>query len=530
MRRDNRRFVTGAVSTLVVLTVVLIAASGSLGSVTDASTGSQSALGDRTGTLQVRAEGMDDARPLPQLRMAPQRRTVSDAPAGNTGFIAPSLDLPHLTGATLPDGAVVQAMPAEFDWRDQDGTSYVTPVKDQGDCGSCYAFAAIGDFESKLLIGGAGAYDLSENHAKACNWRAVNGFEDPPGVPWGSCSGGNAYMMTSLFSQAGTVLEAWDPYIDEDVPCKQGSPYSKSLLGWRIISDRWVPETTVLKYYIYNYGPVYSAMYVDSSKGFNDGYDGSFTFDYSTFGDGVDHAVLIVGWSDNLPPVPGSSIPAEGWIVKNSWGTGWGDEGYFYMTYGSGNIGTYSSFVYDWQDYDPYGDLWYYDDDGFVWSVGCEGQRVMWALARFTAPEDTNVSRVELWTTDATTGIDIYIYGAFDGNEPTNLLTTSLDHAFSEPGYHSVPLSAPLPVDSGEDVVVVARIANGSYGYPAVIDWNGPIESERTYLSCTGSAGSWADIGPGVGELPPADVAIRVRTSADWDLSEEVFLPLLTRD
>ena len=126
-----------------------------------------------------------------------------------------------------PKSFVSQAPPRSWDWRTQ---GKITPVKDQDNRGACYAFASIGNIESKILIDNAGTYDFSENNAKECNWYEtadINGGT--------SCSGGNYFMMASLFSKKGTVLESCDPYVDSDVDCKSACPYQKTLLDWRLI-------------------------------------------------------------------------------------------------------------------------------------------------------------------------------------------------------------------------------------------------------------------------------------------------------
>jgi C1A family cysteine protease len=73
------------------------------------------------------------------------------------------MDLSHLKGDRMPEGVSAAALLSRWDWREQ---GVVTSVKNQGACGSCYAFAAIGNIESKMLIDGAGSYDFSENNAK----------------------------------------------------------------------------------------------------------------------------------------------------------------------------------------------------------------------------------------------------------------------------------------------------------------------------------------------------------------------------
>jgi C1A family cysteine protease len=413
------------------------------------------------------------------------------------------MDLSHLTGQEMPERAASPgSLPSEWDWRDE---GKVTPVKDQGSCVSGYAFATIAGFESKILIDNDNVLDFSENHAKECNWRELNDFEDPPGTPWGSCDGGDAKMLASLFSQTGTVRDWCDQYVDSDVDCNTTCPYEKTLLDWRIISEGSIPDTGVLKQYIYDHGPVIASMYADAGQGFNSSYDGSYTFSYTVPGDSTNHLVLIVGWSDSLPTAQSGTGLADGWIVKNHSGTGWGDDGYFYITYGAGNIGMDSSYVYDWQDYDLDGGIWYYDDDGWTTSLGC-GDLDAYALARFIPDENTWATRVELWTVDAAS-IDIYLYDDFDGSIPTNLLALKTGSTFSEAGYHSVALDEPVPVTSGDDINVMVRVTNASSVYPIAADFHGPIETGRTYFSC--NLPSWQDLGA----VSSSDAAIRLRTS-----------------
>jgi hypothetical protein len=114
---------------------------------------------------------------------------------------------------------------------------------------------------------------------------------------------------------------------------------------------------------------------------------------------------------------------------------------------------------------------------------------------------------VEFWTTDANTNVSAYVYDDFDGTTPSNKLAEVLDRSFDEAGYHSVALSSPVPVTSGDDVVAVVEFVNESYTYPIPLDQEGPYEAGRTYKSHSGTAGSWQAMGS------PYDVAIRLRTS-----------------
>jgi len=462
---------------------------------------------------------------LPDPQRAPRRPAESKAGPPGTGFVPPELDLSHLTGQSAPKPSTPTV--SRFDWR---SAGKVTPVKAQGNCDSCYAFAAVANFESRLLINGEGQYDLSENNVKECNWYDT------------SCGGGNFKQVVGFLSKQGAVLESCDGYVASDVACKTSCAYQKTLLDWRIISaGESVAATNVLKSYIQTYGPVFTSLYVGKGDAWGtefQNYDGSYVLNHAGQ-ETPNHAVVIVGWDDSLV----QQADGGAWIVKNSWGPNWGgtcgygaEGGYFYIAYGAARIGSNASFIYNWQDYDPTGGIMYFDDGGWSDAYGYTGTTTAWGLCRFTPAGNAFVTRVEFWTTDVTTDVDIKLYDSFNKSTstPSTLLHSALNRSFDEAGYHSVVVDPPVPIATGDDIIAVVKFTNQSNNYPVAADFRGTAESERTYLSKTGTNGSWLDLGAGYG----ADVAIRLRTSSaavgptpTWVPGpHHVYLPLVLKN
>jgi len=430
-----------------------------------------------------------------ELQMAPLKPAVETNLPSDCGFIAPLKNLPHLNGLKFPAVLSTLAPPESFDWRD---SSKVTSVKNQGSCGSCYAFTSIANFESKVLLDADVTFDFSENNAKECNYLGT------------SCDGGNFYELASHFSQKGVVLESCDGYVAANVACNSSCAYIKTLLGWNIICTDAVPSYTVLQNYIQTHGPVYTTVYAGNGDAWDtefNNYNGSYTMYYAGT-EATNHAVLIVGWDDNLVHADGTG----GWIVKNTWGTGWGDNGYFTIAYGSANIGQWSSFASEWKDFNNNEEIMYYDEGGWSSEFGI-GSTVSWGMASFTPTEDIYLSRVEFWTTDITTDVDIYIYDSFDGTTLSGLLASQLDNSYGEAGYHSVLLDSPPEISSGNEIFAAVRITNDSYGFPIAVDNVGPAAPSKTYMSANGS--SWYNMGSDYS----VDVAIRIRTVPTFAVS-----------
>jgi len=212
-------------------------------------------------------------------------------------------------------------LPARFDWREQGGC---TPVRNQGGCGSCWAFATVAPLECNILIRDGISVDLSEQWLLSCNRSNY------------SCSGGwfaHEYheWRTDSCGGSGAVLESAFPYVASQVPCNCPYAHPYTIAGWAYVgSSGGVPSTAAIKQAIIDYGPVSVGVYVDSAF---TNYSGG-VFNACTDGT-PNHAVALVGWDD-----------ADGaWILRNSWGPYWGEGGYMRIQYGCSRVGYAACFV-----------------------------------------------------------------------------------------------------------------------------------------------------------------------------------------
>ena len=267
----------------------------------------------------------------------PKRKTTIQVPeialAADLGNPNPPLMRPAALLSTTPGEEIVSGslqLAASFDWRTVNGQNYVSPVKNQGSCGSCWAFGTVAPLEAKLLISGGGLADLSEQYLVSCN---NNGW---------SCSGGwwaHDYHYNKKVSgefEAGSVLESIFPYTASGSACNPPHAHSQKIESWKYVGSSFgVPSVEAIKTAIATYGPVAAAVCVGSA--FSNYHSGIFSTDEKNVckTGQVNHAVVLVGWDD----------ATDTWIMKNSWGTGWGESGYMRIKRNVSNIGYAANYV-----------------------------------------------------------------------------------------------------------------------------------------------------------------------------------------
>lgn len=209
-------------------------------------------------------------------------------------------------------------LPRHFDWREKFSLS---PIKNQLSCGSCWSFSTVATMQDAMIIKGTGFNDLSEQFLLSCNKEG-----------W-SCQGGffaHDYHMAPL----GAVPTKEFPYQAKDIACKQGLSHPWTLSSWAYIpskNDSTPPSVEDIKNAIYTYGPIAVGIAAtDAVTAYKSG-----IFNQCDSSAQPNHAVNLVGWDDD----------GQYWIMRNSWGTSWGEQGYMRIKYGCNLIGISANYI-----------------------------------------------------------------------------------------------------------------------------------------------------------------------------------------
>ena len=198
-----------------------------------------------------------------------------------------------------------------FDWRSQ---NIVTSVKDQGACGSCWAFAVAGAYECSYAIrNNKWKRDISEQQMVNC-------------VAGSDCGGGNHSNAMDYMVATGVPSENIEPYTVSNGNCDAGNSGSYQAINWGYVNpNRNIPTVSELKAALCEYGPITIGIYATSAlKTYTTG-----VFNEGITGRSSNHAVVLVGWDDEK----------NAWLIKNSWGEDWGEAGYGWINYNTNSVG-----------------------------------------------------------------------------------------------------------------------------------------------------------------------------------------------
>lgn len=235
-------------------------------------------------------------------------------------------------GTTLPqewknmpfaEPAPKVALPESFDWREK---GVVTPVKNQGMCGSCWSFSATGAMEGAWALSGKPLVSLSEQNLVDCDHECMI-YEKENSCDAG-CNGGlmpNAF--TWVIKNGGINSEEQYPYQGRDGQCRfDASKTVAKFSNWTMVSSNEVEMAN----YLIQHGPIAIAADANMWQFYM---GGVFTL---PCGKTLNHGILIVGFGHKKSTLGKDHLF---WIVKNSWGSGWGEKGYILLERGVDKCG-----------------------------------------------------------------------------------------------------------------------------------------------------------------------------------------------
>lgn len=227
--------------------------------------------------------------------------------------------------ASMPSyrGKLSSYLPEEFDWRNVSGQNFVSPVRDQGECGSCYAFSSLAMLESRLRIATNNTVQVvfSPQDVLSCSEYSQG------------CEGGFPYLIAGKYAQDfGVVQEQCDPYQGEDDKCPVETCKRYYVAEYNYVGGFYGGcNEALMKLDLVTNGPLTVAFEVYPDFQFYRGGIYHHTGLRDSFNPFmiVNHGVLIVGYG--MENKTGEAY----WIVKNSWGTEWGEDGYFRIRRGT---------------------------------------------------------------------------------------------------------------------------------------------------------------------------------------------------
>lgn len=425
---------------------------------------------------------------------------------------------------SVPDNLIQSSsLPKKYNLAD-DG--YVTDVRNQNPYPTCWAFASLASMESNILKSGNAdaSLDLSEKHLA---WFSYNGADQSTdkslyagGDTYTSLGyspydlGGSVYISAStLMRRYGAVDESIVPYdfssekeIDSSFKNMsnvylQNAEFLPSTTSFtldqsgNLIDQKLLDSETVeasiqeIKQNIYSGGAVAVSYYCsDSMTGstvndhyWNDTYK-SYYFNAQLNGEDnfrqPNHGVTLVGWDDDFskdkfeitPPGDGA------WIVKNSWGSNWGDNGYFYLSYY--DVSFYEPIIFNAEDADyksdgttehEYENIYQYDGVGFGDAQIYFEDNTCKTANFFTSRGDETLEAISVALLYPGTTVNYEIYTGVTSNvDPTQgTLKAEGSKTFTNKGYFTIPLDKSVDLSKGErySVVINVCVQSGSEEY-----------------------------------------------------------------
>lgn len=429
------------------------------------------------------------------------------------------LDFSHLKRKTTTPLRNIQkasTFPAAYDLRTK---SKLSPVKEQVS-GTCWAFASMAAMESYLLPDET--RDLFELQMAYIAYVGDDSFTPDPNYIILD-QGGDMWKATAILSRWSSPVNESDVQYGENDVIPNDKPVQKHLQKalylpnmTSVSHDQFNADN--IKNGLMNYGAVAIGMHWPE-EGEEASYNSETNAFYYNGENSSNHEVNIVGWDDTFAKEKFPTMP-EGngaWIVRNSWGGTWGEQGYFYMSYYDTAIDDGVALVVE--DVDNYDNIYQYDPLGWITSIGdTDSDAAMYANV-FTATGDETLKAVSFYvpTDNATVEISIHT-NCSDLPSSGDLAAPATSGTITAAGYHTFPIDTAIGLKKGEKFSVTVSVKTPGYNYPIPVETALEAYSEKanaapgqSYISSDFGT-NWNDL-VSVSGYEKANVCIKAFTS-----------------
>ena len=356
-------------------------------------------------------------------------------------------------------------LPERYDLREN---FRVSPIRNQGLYGTCWAFASLAAFESSLMP--EDKVVLSPDHM------SLN-----KNFSLGEDMGGEYTMAIAyLSSWKGPVLEEQDPYADGVTNEEAEAIYH--LEEAMVLQPK---DYNAIKRAVLKYGGVQTSIFTYLTSSYSSSY--YYNADKASYyfnGNGKsNHDVVIVGWDDHFPKGYFTiEPPGDGaFICKNSWGTEFGEDGYFYVSYHDSNIGVYNVVYSRIGETDNYDNIYQSDLLGWNGQLGYESEQAYFAnVYRTDSKEELNA--VSFYATGKNTEYKVYLVKDFQNKEDLNRRELIKTGFLKEAGYYTIDFDTGYELEADSKFAVVVYISTKNANLPIAIEYQSNSRSNNFIL------------------------------------------------